>query len=159
MALKINWLKLISAIVICQGAGLIGSIFTSQSVSTWYLTLQKPSFNPPGWVFGPVWTLLFLLMGIALYLVWNAKTTGKTKNMAYLFFGIQYVLNIAWSYFFFYLQNPLAGFIEILILWLFILLTIIYFYKISKPAAYLLIPYLLWVSFAAFLNYNLMILN
>jgi len=98
-------------------------------------------------------------MGIALYLVWTSKSISKTKNMAFIFFGIQYVLNIAWSYFFFYLQNPLAGFIEILILWLFILLTIIYFYKISKPAAYLLIPYLLWVSFAAFLNYNLMIFN
>ena len=154
---KINWLKLIIAIIICQAAGAIGSIFTSQSVSTWYLTLNKPSFNPPGWVFGPVWTLLFLLMGVSLYLVWQ-KGFKKHKKALY-FFSIQYVLNIAWSYFFFYLQNPLAGFIEILILWLFILLTIIYFYKVSKPAAYLLIPYILWVSFAAVLNYFLYLLN
>ena len=156
---KINWLKLIGAIIICQLAGLIGSFFTSQSVSTWYLTLEKPSFNPPSWIFGPGWTLLFLLMGFSLYLVWNKKKKPVIKNQALIFFSLQWFLNIAWSYFFFYLQNPLAAFIEILILWLFILLTIIYFYKLSKTAAYLLIPYLGWVSFAAVLNYYLYLLN
>ena len=128
---KINWLKLIVSIIICQAAGLIGSVFTSQSVSTWYLTLQKPSFNPPGWIFAPVWTLLFLLMGISLYLVWQKKKKIVIRNQALIFFSLQWLLNIAWSYFFFYLQNPLAGLIEILILWLFILLTLIYFFNLS----------------------------
>jgi len=155
---KINWKKLILAVLICQAAGWVGSIFTAATVSNWYLTLNKPSFNPPGWVFGPVWTTLFLLMGIALYLIWGKKNF-KADSYAILFFTIQYLLNIFWSFLFFYLQNPLAAFIEIIILWIFILLTIIYFYKISKPAGWLLIPYLLWVSFAAFLNYNLVILN
>ncbi len=156
---KINWLKLIAAIVICQAAGGIGSIFTTQSVSTWYLTLNKPIFNPPSWVFAPVWTLLFLLMGISLYLVWNKREEQERRSKAIIFFSIQYILNIAWSFFFFYLQNPLAAFIEILFLWFFILLTILYFYKTSKIAAYLLIPYIIWVSFAAVLNFSIYLLN
>ncbi len=156
---KINWLKLIIAILICQVAGLIGSVFTSNSVSTWYLTLQKPSFNPPNWIFAPVWTFLFLLMGIALYLVWSKRQNQKQKNKALVFFSLQLVLNIVWSFCFFYLHNPLAGLVEILILWIFILLTIIYFYKISRSAAYLLLLYIFWVSFAAVLNYYLYMLN
>jgi len=153
---KINWFKLIVAIIICELAGVIGSIFTSQSVGSWYLTLQKPGFNPPAWIFGPVWTILFLLMGISLYLVWQK---GLINKKALIFFCSQYVLNIGWSFCFFYLQNPLAGFIEILVLGLFILLTIIYFYKISRASAYLLIPYLVWVSFAAVLNFFIYYLN
>jgi len=156
---KINWFKLIIAILVCQSAGWIGSIATVSSVSTWYLDLNKPSFNPPSWVFGPVWTTLFLLMGIALYLVWNKKGNQAVKNKAMVIFIIQLVLNTTWSFLFFFFQNPLAAFIEIFVLWLFILLSIIYFYKINKTAAYLLIPYILWVSFAAFLNYNIVILN
>ena len=152
---KTNWFKLIIAILICQAAGGIGSIFTMPAIGAWYATLHKPFFNPPNWIFGPVWTLLFLLMGFALYLVWQKKDNKK----ALIIFGIQLILNIAWSFCFFYVQNPLAGLIEILVLWIFILLTIIYFYKISKSAAYLLIPYILWVSFAAVLNYFLYILN
>jgi len=156
---KINWIKLIGAILFCQAAGLIGSIFTVQGVNTWYLTLNKPSFNPPSWVFGPVWTTLFLFMGISLYIVWNRSKNQESRKIAIIFFIIQWVLNILWSLFFFALQNPFLALIEIIILWIFILLTIIYFYKISKWSAYLLIPYILWVSFAAFLNYNLFILN
>jgi len=152
---KINWLKLMFSLLICQVAGGIGSIFTMPAISTWYATLQKPAFNPPNWIFGPVWTLLFLLMGIALYLVWQKPNNKK----ALIIFSVQLILNIAWSFAFFYLQNPLAGLIEIFILWIFILLTIVYFFKISKVAAYILIPYILWVSFAAVLNYFLYILN
>lgn len=155
---KINWLKLVGAILICQATGWIGAIFTAKSVSTWYLTLNKSSLNPPGWLFAPVWTLLFLLMGISLYLVWQGRG-GKLKNLALNIFFVQLVLNVLWSFCFFYLQNPLAGFIEIIILWLFILLTIVYFYKLNKVAAYLLIPYILWVSFAAVLNLSLYLLN
>jgi len=152
---RINWLKLVISLLICQGAGGIGSIFTTPAIGTWFKFLQKPFFNPPNWIFGPVWTLLFLLMGFALYLVWQRKDNKE----ALIIFGIQLILNITWSFCFFYLQNPLAGLIEIFVLWFFILLTIIYFYKISKLAAYLLIPYILWVSFAIILNYFLFVLN
>ncbi|MFA5187960.1 MAG: TspO/MBR family protein [Patescibacteria group bacterium] len=156
---KINWFRLIFSFLICQAAGGIGAIFTMPGISTWYATLQKPAFNPPNWIFGPVWTMLFVLMGIALYLVWNKSKEKEGKNKAIIFFCIQLVLNIGWSFCFFYLQSPLAGLIEIFVLWIFILLTIVYFYKISKIASYLLIPYILWVSFAVVLNYFLFILN
>lgn len=154
---KINWFRLIISIIICQSAGWIGSIATITGVNSWYLTLTKPSFNPPSWVFAPVWTALFILMGISLYLIWQSK--HKNQVRAAIVFLIQLGLNILWSFLFFYFQNPLAAFIEIIILWIFILLSIIYFYKINKIAAYLLIPYILWVSFAAFLNFNLYLLN
>lgn len=152
--IKINYWKLIASIIICQLIGIIGSFFTISSVSTWYLTLNKPSFNPPGWIFGSVWTILYLLMGISLYLIWNKKS--KT---AIIFFVIQLFLNLSWSILFFGLKSPLLAFIEIILLWLAILLTIIITYKISKPAAYLLIPYILWVSFAIILNLFIVILN
>lgn len=155
--LNINYKKLIASIIICLTCGIIGSLFTSASVNSWYLNINKPSFNPPNWIFGPVWTGLFILMGISLYLIWQ-KGINK-NNPALIIFSIQYVLNIAWSFFFFYLQNPLAGLIEIIILWIFIILTIYYFYLISKTAAYLLLPYLIWVSFASILNFMLYYLN
>jgi len=156
---KINWFKLIIALLICQVAGGIGSIFTMPAIGVWFATLQKPIFSPPNWIFGPVWTILFILMGIALYLVWSKSKEQKGRNEAIVFFYLQLILNIGWSFCFFYLHNPLAGLLEIFVLWFFILLTIIYFYKISKPAAYLLLPYIFWVSFAAILNYFLYILN
>ena len=156
---KINWLKLIISLLICQVAGLVGSIFTMPAIGVWYATLHKPAFSPPNWIFGPVWIILFILMGIALYLVWSKSNGKEERNKAIIFFSVQLILNIAWSFCFFYLQNPLSGLVEIFVLWIFILLTIIYFYKISKLAAYLLIPYILWVSFAAVLNYFLFILN
>lgn len=152
---KINWLRLIVSVIICQSAGIIGSFFTMDGVRNWLPTLIKPSFNPPNWIFGPVWTLLFLLMGIALYLIWEKRAT--TKSLA--IFGLQLIFNIVWSLLFFYLRNPLAAFIEVIVLWILILLTIIEFYKISKTASYLLIPYLLWVSFASVLNFTLYSLN
>jgi len=145
-----KWLKLVLAILVCEVAGLIGSIFTFPSIPTWYASLVKPSFNPPGWLFAPVWTILFALMGISLYLAWPA---GKKA------FGAQLLLNVLWSVLFFGFHSPLLAFIEIIILWIAILLNIIVFYKKSKPAAYLLIPYLLWVSFAAALNLFIVILN
>jgi translocator protein len=154
---KINYFKLITSIIICQLAGIIGSFFTVSSVSTWYLTLNKPFFNPPSWVFGPVWITLYFLMGISLYLIWN--NYNKDSKLAVTFFSIQLVLNSLWSILFFGLRNPLLAFIEIIVLWAFILLTIIYFYKKSKTAAYLLIPYILWVSFAAILNFAIYYLN
>lgn len=140
-------------------AGAIGSFFTQSSVSTWYLSLNKPAFNPPSWLFGPVWTFLFILIGISLYLILTTKADKHRKKMAYIFFAIQWILNIAWSFFFFYLQKPLLGWIEILILLFFIILTTVYFYKINKLSAYLLIPYILWVSFATVLNFSIWYLN
>ena len=148
-----NLIKLLISIIICQLAGGIGSIFTSSSVKTWYLTISKPSFNPPNWVFAPAWTTLFLLMGISLFLVWR-----KGKRGLPIFF-IQLFFNILWSVMFFGLKSPLLGLIVIIILWILILLTIIKFFKISKPAGWLLIPYILWVSFATILNFSIFILN
>lgn len=152
----INYFKLIVSIVLCQMAGVIGSFFTISSVSSWYFELNKPSFNPPSWVFGPVWVTLYFLMGISLYLVWN-KSAKKT--LAITIFGIQLFLNSLWPVLFFGLRNPFFALIEIILLWISILLSIIYFKKISKTAAYLLIPYLLWVSFAGILNFFLFYLN
>jgi len=117
-----------------------------------------PLLNPPAWIFGPVWTTLFLLMGYALYLVWRDES-GKSKCLAHWAFGIQMVLNTLWSIIFFGLHSPSGALVEIIFLWLAILATVIAFAKISKPAAWLLAPYLLWASFAAYLNYLIWILN
>jgi tryptophan-rich sensory protein len=156
--MKIVWKKLIAALVIVLVASFIGSTFTSSSVDNWYKTLKRPGVTPPGWIFGPVWGVLYIMMGLAFYLVWVRPSTKKTE-FALDIFGIQLVLNIMWSFLFFSMRSPLAAFIEIIFLWFFILLTIGLFYKISKPAAYLLVPYLLWVGFAANLNYYFWILN
>jgi tryptophan-rich sensory protein len=140
-------------------AGFIGSIATSGSVSSWYQTINKPSFNPPDWVFGPVWTTLFILMGISLYIVWSKGLKKKGVKKALGVFGVQLGLNILWSFLFFGLKSPLYALIEIVILWAAILYTIILFHKISKKAAYLLIPYILWVSFAFVLNLAIFLVN
>ncbi len=151
--------KFIISILICQIAGIIGGLFTSPAIPTWYQSLKKPAFNPPNWVFGPVWISLYFLMGIALYLVWKSDIPAKDKNLAMVVFFIQLAFNMAWSFLFFYLQSPLAGFIDIILLWGFILFTILLFYPLHKIAAILLLPYILWVSFAGVLNYFLWILN
>jgi len=152
-----KWIKIIIAILICQLAGAIGSIFTMSSIPTWYATLNKPWFSPPNWVFGPVWVTLFTLMGISLYFVWDKG--AKNVRTPLTIFGIQLVLNVVWSFLFFGLLSPFYGFIEIILLWIAILATIISFYKVSKKAAYLLIPYIVWVSIAASLNYFILVLN
>ncbi|MEF8847314.1 MAG: TspO/MBR family protein [Candidatus Paceibacterota bacterium] len=151
-----NYKKLIASLALPQLAGLIGAFFTGSSVSGWYTTIEKPVFTPPGWIFGPAWTLLYLLMGVSLYLVWSR---AKTHKKALFVFAVQLVLNTLWSIIFFGLQAPLWGFVEIILLWVAILLTITSFYKINKTAAYLLLPYLAWVSFAAVLNLAIVILN
>ena len=157
--MKIKTTKLILAILICQSAGIVGSIFTSPSIQTWYTTLQKPSFTPPNWLFAPVWLTLFFLMGISLYLVWNKGLKNKrVKNSLYLF-GLQLILNAVWSLLFFGLRSPFLGLIEIVFLWVFILLTILKFYKISRTAAWLLVPYIVWVSVALMLNFSIWWLN
>ena len=154
-----NFVKLIISIAICQLAGIIGSVFTAYSIPTWYASLVKPSFNPPNWIFSPVWITLYLLMGISLYIIWLSKAKPKYKKAAFTFFGLQLLLNALWSIIFFGLQAPFYAFIEIILLWISILITICFFYKISRPAAYLLVPYILWVSFAAVLNFFIFLLN
>lgn len=152
-------LKLILSIIICQAAGFIGSIFTSRSIPTWYASLKRPSFAPPNWVFSPVWITLFVLMGISLYLVWRMLSRGQKLRTALILFAVQLVLNMLWSILFFGLQSPFAAFIEIVVLWMAILLTIIAFIRVSTAAAVLMIPYILWVSFAAVLNFFFWKLN
>lgn len=151
--LKFNLLKFLLCILITEGAGVIGSIATVSSVKNWYVTdLIKPAFNPPSWVFGPVWTLLFFLMAIALYLVW-------TKKNNLFWFWVQLILNILWSFLFFGLHSPLLAFYEIVFLWVAIFITIIKFWSYNKKAGILLLPYLIWVSFASFLNLSISRLN
>ena len=156
--MKNKFIKFFICLIVPQIAAILGSLATTPNITGWYTNLNKPSFNPPNWVFGPVWTLLFILMGIALYLVWMEKIKINKTN-AYLFFYLQLAFNVIWSVLFFTLHNPLYAFIEIIFLWILILLNIIYFYRINKLAGWLLLPYILWVSFAAFLNYNIFILN
>jgi len=157
--MKLNsFFKLVIAIVVSELAGIIGSFFTVSAIPSWYTTLAKPALNPPSWVFGPVWTILYALMGISLFLIWNNKTATK-KSTAYRFFFIQLILNTIWSIIFFYHHSLGGALVEIVFLWLAILATIITFAKISRPAAWLLVPYILWVSFAGYLNYSIWMLN
>lgn len=155
-----NLYKFIFSVIICEGAGLIGSIFTLSSIPTWYAALNKPAFSPPNWVFTPVWTTLYFLMGISLYLVWVKKVDKKSlKGKAYQIFFAQLILNILWSIVFFGLKSPLAGFVVIVILWLSIIETIRRFAKVAKTASFLLYPYLIWVTLATILNFSIWVLN
>lgn len=154
-----NVLKLIVAIAVSELAGIVGSFFTTPSIPGWYSILTKSPLNPPSWVFGPVWTTLFALMGIAAFLVWKKGLDRKDVKIALGIFLGQLVLNTFWSIIFFGLHSPGGAFVEIIFLWLAILTTIIAFAKISKLAAWLLVPYIGWVSFATYLNYSIYALN
>lgn len=154
-----NFFKLVIAIVVSELAGIIGSVFTVSAIPNWYSTLVKPELNPPSWVFGPVWTTLYALMGIAAFLVWKNGWERKDVKMALGVFGIQLFLNAIWSIIFFGLHSPAWALVDIVLLWFTIVWTMVVFYKISKPAMYLLVPYLLWVSFATYLNYAIWTLN
>ena len=153
-----KWIKLIICILICQLAGIIGSLFTISSITSWYAKLYKPSFTPPDWLFGPVWLTLYALMGISLYLVWNEKSKGNIKIPLVLFFT-QLFLNALWSIMFFGFHLIFYGLVEIIIMWIFIALTIVSFYRVSRNAALVLIPYIAWVTIATSLNYFVWILN
>jgi len=150
-----NLFKLLIAIGVSLGAGVIGSFFTAPSIASWYVTLSKPTFTPPAWVFGPVWTTLFVLMGIAAFLVWKKGWGRVDVKIALGIFIGQLVLNTLWSIIFFGLHAPGAALIEIIFLWFAILGTIVAFAKISKLAAWLLVPYILWVTFAGYLNFSI----
>lgn len=154
--------KLLVSIAACLLAGLIGSTFTAPNIQGWYSSLNRPSFTPPNQIFGPVWTLLYILMGVSVFLVWNksvSKKQLKFKRSSLYLFGFQLLLNLLWSFLFFNLHYLLISVLEILLLWLCILVLIIRFKKLSKTASYLLIPYLLWVSFASVLNFSFWWLN
>jgi tryptophan-rich sensory protein len=150
--------KLVIAIVVSELAGIIGSFFTVSAIPTWYATLAKPALNPPSWIFGPVWTTLYALMGISLFLIWKNQTK-TSKKTAYCLFYIQLILNAIWSVIFFYYHNIGGALVDIIFLWFAILATIVLFAKISRSAAWLLVPYILWVSFAIYLNYTILTLN
>jgi translocator protein len=152
-------LKLAFFILLCQLAGGIGSYFTAPAIPTWYAALRKPFITPPDWVFAPVWITLYVLMGIAVFLVWRESRYGKPRQKALLLFGIQLVLNALWSFLFFGLRSPLAGLIGIVVLVAAIFFTLRLFLRISFPAGILLIPYLLWTGFAAGLNFSIYLLN
>ncbi|MEI7719564.1 MAG: TspO/MBR family protein [archaeon] len=154
-----NLLKLVASIVLVWIVGVSGSLFTASSINSWYSYLVKPSFNPPSWLFGPVWTILYIMIGVSLFLVWTTKANKILKRKAYWIFGIQLVLNAMWSVAFFGAHNPGLAFIVIVLLWISIILNIIEFYKIKKFTGYLLVPYFLWVSFAAVLNLAIYLLN
>lgn len=151
--------KLVSSLLITFIVAAIGSIFTIPSIETWYLFLQKPAFTPPNWIFGPIWTALYLMMGLSFYLVWKKKAKKRQLKRAFEAYFAQLALNLLWSIAFFGFRSLFGGVLIISALWASILVTIYRFYKIDKKATYLLIPYIFWVSAASFLNCFLWILN
>ncbi|MDE1975467.1 MAG: tryptophan-rich sensory protein [Patescibacteria group bacterium] len=178
----VDWLKLAASMIVVLAAGRVGSLFTAPAIAPWYAALAKPVLTPPSWVFGPVWTVLFLLMGAALFMVWKAGWTVRNPILAgkdggwnpwtrrlwsgdwrkaniIAVFAIQLALNILWSYLFFGLHMPGAAFFEIFALWWAILYTMVNFYRVSKTAAWLLLPYIIWVMFAAYLNWGIWVMN
>ncbi|RTL60835.1 MAG: tryptophan-rich sensory protein [Sphingobacteriales bacterium] len=154
-----NTLKLITALAIPLIIGLSGGAFTAAEIPNWYAKLNKPAWQPPNWLFGPVWTTLYVLMGIALYLVWKSDVTQSIKQTAFILFAVQLTLNFFWSIIFFNQHQVGWAIAEIIVLWVFILFTIFSFSKINNTAAWLLVPYISWVSFASLLNYTIWKLN
>lgn len=151
-------ISLIVSVLVAQSAGIIGSFSTASSVRTWYVDLTKPSWNPPSWLFGPVWITLYTMMGVASYLVWLQKDAPGAK-LALWFYAVQLVLNALWSILFFGAKNPGLALAEISVLLVFILITTFLFWKINTWAGILMLPYIAWVSFATFLNYTILKLN
>ncbi|MGX7666901.1 TspO/MBR family protein [Flavobacterium pedocola] len=152
--------KVLMVVATCLCVGYFSGIITKESITTWYPTLEKPGFNPPNWVFAPVWTTLYIMMGVAAGLVWNKMDTDRINVRKGLqFFAIQLTLNFLWSYLFFGLHNPLLALAELALLWLMIYETFVVFKRVDKLAGWLLIPYLIWVSFAGILNAAIFWLN
>lgn len=152
-------IKLLLSLGVTFVAGAIGSAFTFPSISSWYVLLDKPPFSPPNFVFGPVWTMLYILMAIAFFLIWNMKGKAKQRKLGIHLFLVQLLLNSLWSIAFFGLHSPFLGVVVIIFLWSTIVLTIQSFWKLKRTAAYLLFPYIAWVSFAGILNISVWILN
>jgi tryptophan-rich sensory protein len=155
-----KYLRIIYVVAICLAIGYLSSFVTQSSISTWYPTIEKPFFNPPNWVFAPVWTILYITMGVAAGMIWNKLESNKTAvKKALFFFTAQLLLNALWSYLFFGLNNILLALIEIILLWLIIFETYTIFKQLDKTAGRLLIPYLAWVGFATILTGSIYILN
>lgn len=150
--------KLIVSVALPLSVGAVAGIITAQSIEGWYNTLSKPSFNPPNWIFGPVWTTLYILMGISFFLVWKQKESAS-RSQAITVFLLQLLCNFAWSLIFFYFKMIGLAFVEIILLWISIVFMLFLFYKIKPVSAWINIPYLLWVSFATVLNASLYFLN
>jgi tryptophan-rich sensory protein len=150
--------KLVVSILLPLGVGAIAGMFTSSAVPEWYATLNRPSFNPPNGLFGPVWTTLYTLMGISLFLIWK-QIVSKERNIAIFVFFLQLALNFCWSFIFFYFNMIGLALIEIILLWISIVIMLVLFFKIKPIAAYINIPYLLWVTFATILNASYYFLN
>ena len=151
--------KLIISILIPLAVGAVSGFFTSSSVNTWFKTLNKPSFNPPSWVFAPVWTTLYIMMGISFYIIWKSHAKLEKRYTGYTYYWLQLALNFLWSFLFFYFNRPDLALVDIIILFIMIASTIISFRKVSKTAAWLLAPYLCWVAFATALNFEIWRLN
>jgi tryptophan-rich sensory protein len=154
-----NIFKLVISIAIPVAVGAISGFFTISGVESWYQTIAKPSWNPPNWIFGPVWTTLYILMGIALYLIWKSESSDILKKTAIALFSVQLILNFFWSLIFFNQHQVGWALAEIIMMWVVILLTIFAFANVNKTAAWLLVPYIAWVSFATILNYTIWQLN
>lgn len=152
-------IKLVISIAACMLAGFIGQIFTRPSITNWYALLEKPFFTPPSWLFAPVWFLLYTMMGISAFLIWRKGIENHFVREGLVIFLVQLILNTLWSFAFFGLKSPIGGLIVIVPLWTAILLTIINFFRTSMTAAWLLLPYILWVSYATVLNFAIYILN
>jgi translocator protein len=152
-------IRLFVSIVVCFIAGGIGSAFTFKAISTWYAELKKPPYTPPKWVFGPVWTILYILMGISVFLIWQSELTSSGATLAFTLFWIQLCVNALWSVIFFGIKSKGGGVIVILVLWFLILATIVASFSVSRWAGVLLIPYIVWVSIASYLNIGVWWLN
>lgn len=150
-----SWIALLVFLIICLGAGGLGAIATTPEIESWYQTLAKPAWNPPDRLFGPVWTTLFIMMSVAGWLVWRRPDS----QVALVLFGVQLVLNIAWSWIFFGWHQPGWAFVEIVVLWLAIVATLVACFRISTAAGWLLVPYLAWVTFASALNFTIWRMN
>jgi translocator protein len=151
--------KLAGAVAACEAAGGIGAFLSREGLQEWYPKLQKPSFNPPDWVFGPTWTLLYALMGTSLWLAEERDEDGAAKWTSRVFFGAQLLLNVLWTYVFFGRRAPGWALVEVLVLIAAIAATVASFSKVSRTAAVLLVPYLLWTGFASVLNFSIWRLN
>jgi tryptophan-rich sensory protein len=158
-----NIISLVFCVSICLAVGGLSGYATQSSITTWYLALNKPFFNPPNWIFGPVWTLLYIFMGIALWLIWNSEIKSpednKTRSKAIIVFVVQLFLNFLWSILFFGMKSPFFALIDIVLMLIAITITIIIFRKINTKTTWLLVPYFAWVSFATLLNASILVLN
>ena len=153
------WAKISIAVVVCLLVGFLSGLSTAESIETWYAYLEKPFFNPPDWIFAPVWTALYILMGLAVAIIWHQGWSNQAVQNAVMIFLAQLILNATWSVVFFGMQSTMGALVIILILWTLILICIRRFLRIKKFAAYLMVPYFLWVSFATVLNASIVYLN